>query len=144
MLANRTTSAPPAPAPRRLSAQRVAALRSKTTNDPLSRFSLNTAEGRRARDLFEGYVALMGAPTDTILLSHALAAAELVAASEMARAEFLLGRGDIGQVIRLENLAARSVRRLGIKPATSAPPSLKDHLRQRAAERAGATFGHPA
>jgi hypothetical protein len=54
-----------------------------------------------------------------------LAAAELIVAAERARAEFLAGRGDVEQIVRLENLAARSVRRLGIKAgsAVAAPPS---------------------
>jgi hypothetical protein len=96
-------------------------LRSKTTNDPASRFSLNTAEGRRARDLYEAFVIHMGSPVDTVRLSHALAAAELVVASETARAELLAGRGDVEQLIRLENLAARATKRLGITDAAAAP-----------------------
>jgi hypothetical protein len=98
-------------------------LRSKTTNDPASRFGLNTAEGRRARDLYEAFVAHMGSPVDTVRLSHALAAAELVVASETARAELLAGRGDVEQTIRLENLAARTTKRLGIHDAAAAAPA---------------------
>jgi hypothetical protein len=55
-------------------------------------------------------------------------------------------RGDIEQIVRLENLAARSVRRLGIKAgdAVAAPPNPAEYLARRAAERAGKPSGDPA
>jgi hypothetical protein len=97
--------------------------RSRTTNDPCSRFSLNTAEGRRARDLYESFVAAMGNPTDTLSLSNALAAAELKGRAELSRKSPDV---DPDVLVRLENLAHRAERKLGIKPAAAAtpPPSL--------------------
>jgi hypothetical protein len=142
MLPNRTPSAPEVPAPHSVRGQRSAVLRSRTTNDPSSRFSLNTAEGRRARDLFEAFVALMGNPTEMILLSQALTAAELVAAAEMARAALLAGTGDIDQVIRLENLSARATRKLRL-PSAAAAPAAAPSLAQYIATRAAATPAAP-
>jgi hypothetical protein len=134
MFANRTTSAPQTPTPRSVSAQRAAALRSRTTNDPSSRFDLNSAEGRRARDLYEGYVALMGNPSDTIALSNALAAAELKARAELSRKSPDV---DPDVLVRLENLAHRAERKLGIKPAAATPaPSLRAYVAARASSEA--------
>ena len=57
-----------------------------------------------------------------------LAAAELMVAAKNARAELLAGRGDVEQVVRLENLANRAVKRLGIKPPERPRMSLRDRL----------------
>jgi hypothetical protein len=62
----------------------------------------------------------MGRPTNAAIQASGLAAAELMIAPATARAEFLAGRGDIEQIVRLENLAARAVRRLAISPGTGA------------------------
>jgi hypothetical protein len=121
MFPNRTASVTEMPSFRSVSAQRAAGLRSRTTNDPSSRFDLNSAEGRRARDLFEGYLALMGNPSDTIALSNALAAAELKARAEQARK---VREIDPDQLVRLENLAHRAERKLGLKTATAAPATM--------------------
>jgi hypothetical protein len=81
----------------------------------------------------------MGNPCDTIALSNALAAAELKARAEQARK---MPEIDPDQLVRLENLAHRAERKLGIKPgAAPKSVSLQDHLRQRAAERAGRRSG---
>ena len=62
-------------------------------------------------------------------MASILAAAGLTVAAEAARAALLAGGGDIEQVVRLENLAARAVRRLGHKlGAVPRPPSLSGHL----------------
>jgi hypothetical protein len=54
-----------------------------------------------------------------------------------ARAEFLADGGDVEQLIRLENLAARATRRLGVKPSCETkPPSIAEHLARRERERA--------
>jgi hypothetical protein len=98
------TSAGPAPRPP------VAC--SRTTNDPLAGVPRNTAAGRRVADLFRAYVTALGNPTDTIALANALAAAELKAAAEDARRR---PDTDPDQLVRLENLAHRAERRLGIR-----------------------------
>ena len=63
----------------------------------------------------------MGDPDDVVLQANALRAAELTTAAEVARGKLLSGIGDADQVVKLENMAARAVRALGIgrkrKPA---------------------------
>jgi hypothetical protein len=74
----------------------------------------------------------MGTPSDPGTQAAILAAAELVVAAECARAKILANGGDVEQLIRLENLAARATRRLGVKPnSTSKPPTLAEHLAQK-------------
>jgi hypothetical protein len=78
----------------------------------------------------------MGTPSDPGTQAAILAAAELVVAAECARAKVLADGGDVEQLVRLENLAARATRRLGVKPdGGSGPPSLSEHLARRARER---------
>jgi hypothetical protein len=110
--------------------------RSATTNDPLStRTDRNTAAGRRIADLYRAYIAAMGGPTDTILQANALAAAELKVAAEDARKRMLGGGGDADQLVRLENLAHRAERKLGIKPSAGPkPPTLTEYLASRQAK----------
>src|ERR1700733_1666666 len=90
--------------------------RSKTTNDPMSRVSQSTATGRRVADLFRSYLRAM---TDRSCIAQAdvLRAAELVVAAEDARAKLLAGNGDAVAVVRLENLAGRAIRKLGLDRA---------------------------
>jgi hypothetical protein len=110
--------------------------RSRLTNDPLRvRASGKTREGRRLRDLFKSYMAALGNPGDPVTSAAVLAAAELMVASEQARSKLLAFNGHaalerIDQVIRLENAAHRSVRRLGIKvgPALKPRQSLPEYL----------------
>jgi hypothetical protein len=122
--------------------------RSRMTNRPLAgRANGNTREGRRLRDLFRSYLGALGNPCDPATQAAVLSAAELTVAAEAARARLLAdGRGaDIDQVVRLENLAARALKRLAIKPSAGPkPPSLAEHLANRAAERAGASSGNAA
>ena len=67
--------------------------------------------------------------TDDIARAQALAAAELMAAAENVRLKLLAGQGDVEQIVRLENLANRAVRRLGIKPGAAAPQlSMRERL----------------
>jgi hypothetical protein len=77
----------------------------------------------------------MGNPTSTIAQSAAISAAELVVAAEDARSKLLAGNGDPDQVVRLENLAHRAVRKLGIDRQQNAKPkkSLAEYVRERAA-----------
>jgi hypothetical protein len=56
-------------------------------------------------------------------------------AAETARAEFLAARGHVEQIVRLENLAARAVRRLNIKAgAEPKVPTIKEDLAARASK----------
>jgi hypothetical protein len=107
--------------------------RAALTNDPLrKRADGRTPQGRRIRDLFRAYSNSMGTPSDPGTQAAILAAAELVVAAECARAKVLGDGGDVEQLIRLENLAARATRRLGVKPnSTSKPPTLAEHLAQK-------------
>jgi hypothetical protein len=121
--------------------------RAALTNDPLRvRADGRTPQGRRTRDLYRSYFDAIGRPGNPAIQASVLAAAELMVAAERARAEFLAGRGDVEQIVRLENLAARSVRRLGIKAgaAVAPPPTPAEYLARRAAERAGKPSGDPA
>ena len=82
-----------------------------------------------------------GHPDNDIVRANALAAAELKAACEVERAKLLKGEGDIEQVIRLENLAARAVKRLNIRPVPPTKPqgeSLEDIAAELDHEGAGA------
>jgi hypothetical protein len=110
--------------------------RSVTTNDPMrARADGRTSGGRRVRDLYRALLAGMNNPDD-IRRAQALAAAELTVAAENARAELLAGLGDIEQIVRLENLATRAVRRLGLQAATAPQgPTLAEHLAKLKRER---------
>jgi hypothetical protein len=110
--------------------------RAALTNDPLrKRADGRTPQGRRIRDLFRAYSNAMGTPSDPGTQAAILAAAELAVAAECARAKVLTDGGDVEQLIRLENLAARATRRLGLKPESqSRPPNLTEHLARRARE----------
>jgi hypothetical protein len=107
--------------------------RSRTTNDPLSRNSQATAAGRRVADLFRSFLRAM-ADRGCIAQADALRAAELTVAAEDARARLLAGAGDADELVRIENLAARAVRKLGLDQQRAAKPkkTLADHLRQKA------------
>ncbi len=93
----------------------------RITNDPLHRAKGNTPEGRRVRDLYRAFAATLGDPGDPGTQAQVLTAAQLVAAAEVARTGLLEGRGDLDQVIRLENLSARALRRLGLNGKRAAP-----------------------
>lgn len=97
---------------------------SAATNRPASRWNLKTASGRRCRDLFRGYLAQLGNPTDAPTLALIVAAAEAIVLAEDARKECLAGglNGlNAELMIRCENTAARALRRLGLNRA--APPA---------------------
>jgi hypothetical protein len=96
--------------------------RSRTTNNPLAvRASHRTAQGRRIRDLYQSYLRAMGNPTEAHLQADALTAAELRVAAENERAKVLAGHGSADDLVRVENLADRAVRKLGLKPGQAAP-----------------------
>jgi hypothetical protein len=112
------TTAVAEPSAFREPAARVPQVRSRITNSPLARANGNTAEGRRLRDLMRAYTAALGNPTDPGTQAEIIRAAELVVAAEAARAAYLAKPGDpsmLDPVIRLENLSARALRRLGIE-----------------------------
>jgi hypothetical protein len=86
-----------------------------TNNLVKVRCNRHTSQGRRILDLYAAYLGQVGNSTDPIIQAEALRAAELVTASEAARARLLAGDGaSINETIRLENLSARTLRRLGI------------------------------
>jgi hypothetical protein len=119
--------------------ERNARLCSATTNDPLSaRTDRNTARGRRIADLFRGYMAALGNPSDAITQANILTAAELKVAAEDARKRLLNGEGaDVDGLVRLENLAHRAERKLGVKlQPRDATPSLADYIAANHAEDA--------
>ena len=80
--------------------------------------NVRTAEGRRLRDLADGYAAELGgwaALSDTLAVTVRMAA-ELVVIAERYRHEALLGSGvDPAVLAKVQNTAARAVRALGIK-----------------------------
>jgi hypothetical protein len=107
--------------------------RSRVTNDITTRCNQSTASGRRLNDLLRDFLRQMGNPTTAGAQVMALEAAELVLMAEDARARLLAGNGDADQVVRLQNLAHRAVRKLGIDQQRNAKPkqSLADYARQK-------------
>jgi hypothetical protein len=104
--------------------------KSAITNRPtrLDGVDGRSAEGRRRRDLIEGYVAALGGPekVTAAAMLDVKRAAELVQIAERKRADALRGADiDLGQLIRLEGAVDRAVRRLGIGPGTETeqPPT---------------------
>jgi hypothetical protein len=77
----------------------------------------------------------LGDPTDAPTTALASAAAEAVVLAEMARRECLAGLTGITAelLIRLENVANRSLRRIGLAKATPKPagPTLTEFLAAR-------------
>jgi hypothetical protein len=102
--------------------------RSAVTNGPMRRVNGNTAAGRRCRDLYRAFLQHMTNPADTIAQANALNAAELTVAAENARTKLLAGAGDIEQIVRLENLANRAVRRLGLRRTEAPTLTIRDQL----------------
>jgi hypothetical protein len=134
MTTDRTQIAGRSPADRTPVTPRPRANRSAVTNAPAMRHG-RTAEGRRVKDLYEGYVVALGRPTDVPTLALILAAAEAVALAEVARRECLAGMTGVNAelTIRFENSANRALRRLGLAKATPKPagPSLQEFLAAR-------------
>jgi hypothetical protein len=114
-------------------------LRAKLTNDPMAaRASRNTARGRRIADLYRAYAIALGSPSDTVTLSNVLAAAELKAASELMRDKLLAGAAvDPVLLVKIEGLANRAERKLGVRPVTAAKVlSLAEHLAAKPTQKA--------
>lgn len=119
---DRTPIATRSSADRQPIATALSRVRSRTTNNPADRLG-RSAQARRVRDLYNGYLDALGTPTDVPTLALVLAAAEAVAIAEVARAAYLDGKGDLNAVVRAENTANRSLKRIGLaKPSASAKP----------------------
>jgi hypothetical protein len=119
---------------RRPSGERPAACRSRLTNDPLriAGVDARSAQGRRLRDLIEQITKDLGGPEglSSAQLSDIRRAAELSAIAEQARAARLQGGGDLAELISLENMADRAMRRLRLRTVNprNATPSLSEYL----------------
>lgn len=112
--------------------------RSRVSNDPFSRNNAGTARGRRVNDLLRSFLRAMSKRGNCLAQADALRAAELTVAAEEARAKLLAGEGDANGVVRLENLAARAVRKLGLDQQQSQRPkkTLRDYAREKAGQAA--------
>jgi hypothetical protein len=104
--------------------------RARRTNNPNNGgLSRNTAAGRRVSDLLRAFLRALGDPGDVLMRASAVRAAELTTAAEIARGKLLSGIGDADQVVKLENMAARTVRALGIdRKREPAGPTLAQYL----------------
>ena len=105
--------------------------RSRRTNNVLAGINLNTAIGRRVADLVRGYLDALGNPQDVGRQAAVIAAAELLVLAEETRAAALRDplAADLDNIVRVQSVADRALRRLGIKPgAPPKPPSLKEYI----------------
>jgi hypothetical protein len=124
-------------------ATRPATTRSQITNRPLRLRGLDgrSGSGRRRRDLIEAFAEALGGRQglSDVRMIDVRRAAELVAVAEEARAEALKQGGasvDLNTLVKLEGMADRATRKLGIKaPDKPAAPSLAEHVARKAAER---------
>ena len=103
-------------------------IRSRSTNDPnyLPKQSNPRAQDRRRRDLITAFVNALGGPeaVGDLAMLQVRRCAELQAMCEMARAGMLNGvPTDMLALVRLEGIAARSLRLLGIKVEPPPRPS---------------------
>jgi hypothetical protein len=115
----------------------VPARRSRISNNPLGRNNAGTARGRRVNDLLRSYLRAMN-NRSCFAQADALRAAELMVAAEEVRAKLLAGEGDASAVVRLENLAARAVRKLGLDQQQAKPRrTFAQYAREKAARKAG-------
>jgi hypothetical protein len=114
-----------------------------TTNTPLSRWSGRSTTGRRCRDLFRSYLKQLGSPTDPATQAAIMALAEQVVIAESARSECLAAGGltkiSLELVIRAENLANRTLKRLKLdKPATAPRKTFMEKMIEREAAQKAA------
>lgn len=113
--------------------------RSKITNTPtkLAGVDNRSSFGRRRRDLIRGYIAALGGPdkVSSAVMLDITRAVDLVVLAEQCRSAALRGEPiDMSDLIRLEGAADRAVRRLGIKEAKPAVPSIQDHIARKYAK----------
>jgi hypothetical protein len=132
MLETDTATAPhPAPV-HSASAGRSRNNRAAISNDPRRPvIDGRSALGRRVVDLAESFAEACGGwaiLSDTAALG-VRRAAELAALAEAARADALAGKAiDMAALLRLEGVADRARRQLGIKAAKPAAPPLRERL----------------
>jgi hypothetical protein len=112
----------------------------------LSRWSGRTSLGRRCKDLYRAFSKQAGSPTDPAAQAGIMALAEQTVISELARSECLADGGmtkiNLELVVRTENLANRTMRRLGLgKPVSSkrTGPTLDEIRARYAAPATGET-----
>lgn len=118
-----------------------ASSRSAATNRPASRWNSNTAQGRRCRDLFKAYSRQLGNPDDPATQAAIAAAAEQTVLAEIARSECLADGGmtkiSFELVIRAENLANRTLKRLKLdKPVLAPRKTFQEKMAELEAQRA--------
>jgi hypothetical protein len=124
-------------------AGRSLADRSAITNDPSSRWSGRTANGRRARDLYRGYVTQLGGPTDPPTLALVVTAVERVLIAENARADYLAGKViSLEDIVRLERAADKALSRLKLDRMQA--PKRKSLTEKLAEAEAAKAAGGPA
>jgi hypothetical protein len=136
MLENRPATAAEATAERSLTAvAKPRTQRSQITNNPLrARTDRNTARGRRVADLYTALMEALGNPANTLVQANVIAAAELRVACEDARKRVLEGgSADADQLVRLENLAHRAERKLGLERRARQPAvrTLEEYLEHK-------------
>ncbi len=104
--------------------------RARRTNDPFAGIDRNTARGRRVADLVRSYLRALGNPADIGRQAQIIAAAELAVLAEEHRAAALRepAAADYEQLVRVQSVADRALRRLGIKPMAPKPPTIHDQL----------------
>jgi hypothetical protein len=144
MTPNRTVIAGASPPDRSLVAGRSQA--SAQTNTPMSRWNGRSALGRRCKDLFRSYWKQAGNPTEPATQAAIMSLAEQTVISELARSDCLADGGmtkiNLELVIRAENLANRTLRRLKLDKSVSskrAGPTLEDIKARYSAPAAPAT-----
>jgi hypothetical protein len=111
------------------------------TNSPTSRWNGNTSTGRRARDLFRSYLKQAGSPSDPGAQAAIAALSEQVVIAEQARAMVLADGGmtmsNLALVVRCENLANRTLRRLKLdQPVSKRAGSSLDAIKAKYAQPA--------
>jgi len=109
------------------------------------RFDGRSRTARRVKELAAGYIAqLGGGDVDAATLAAVKKAAELVVVAEKLRGRALRGESiDLSEMVKVQGVADRAVRALGIKPGKPVLPSLAEHLARCVAERAGERSSGP-
>jgi hypothetical protein len=102
--------------------------RSRRTNNPLNNHNQLRKAGRRIADLYRSLMSEM-ADKSTLAQANALRAAELMFATEEARAQLIQGKLDPDAVVRLEHTAHRAYQKLGLDRQRAARrPKLQDYI----------------
>jgi hypothetical protein len=114
---------------------------SSVTNRATSRWNGNSKIGRRCRDLYRSYSRQAGNPTEPAAQAALVALVEQITLAELARTACLVAGGmsslNLALVIRCENLANRTLKRLKLdKPAKS--PSQRKSFVEKLEEREAA------